>query len=71
MKKTMTVSEGLAKLKLVDKRILKQVGTQYVGYKIGNKVQENFHTERVKSNYKSIQDLIAYRAALKMAINGK
>ena len=70
MKTKMTVSEGLAKLKLIDKRIRKEVsGGSFVGYKIGKKIQENFDEQKAKSDFDSIQDLILYRAKLKMAIN--
>jgi len=68
-KTEMTVSEGLAKLKLLDKRIRKAMTSEYVGYKIGNKVQENFESEKAKSNYQSLNDLMKYRSNLKMAIN--
>jgi undecaprenyl pyrophosphate synthase len=68
-KTQMTVSEGLAKLKLLDKRIKKTMQMPYVGYKIGNKIQEDFDSEATKAKYQSLNDLMKYRNALKMAIN--
>ena len=68
-KTEMTVSEGLAKLKLLDKRIQKSMRMEYVGYKIGNKIQEDFKSEDVKAKYQSLNDLMKYRSTLKMAIN--
>jgi hypothetical protein len=68
-KTQMTVSEGLAKLKLLDKRIMKSMRMDYAGYKIGNKIQEDFKPEETKAKYQSLNDLVNYRTALKMAIN--
>lgn len=69
-KTKMTVAEGLAKLKLLDKRIEKETSsTAYVGYKVGSKVQDDFDASRAKAGYQSVQDLIEYRTKVKMAIN--
>lgn len=69
-KTKMTVSEGLAKLKLLDKRINKETAASvFVGYKVGSEIQGNFDGEKAKSSLQSIQDLIEYRTKLKMAIN--
>ena len=68
-KTQMTVSEGLAKLKLLDKRIMKNMRMDYVGYKIGNKIQEDFKPEDAKAKYQSLNDLMKYKSTLKMAIN--
>ena len=68
-KAEMTVTEGLAQLKLLDKRITKATRNSVVGYKIGSTVQESFDEKDVKANWQALQDLISRRGSLKMAIN--
>ena len=68
-KNKMTISEGLAKLKLLDKRIRKSMAMDYIGYKVGNKIQDKFNPESTKGDFQSIKDLIDYRTKLKTAIN--
>jgi len=69
LKNKMTVSEGLAKLKLIDKRIMKSIQGSFVGYKVGNKVMDNFDSEKAKSKLDSVNSLIEYKSKVKMAIN--
>ena len=65
----MTVTQGLATLKLLDKRIQKASKMKTLGFKIGSQVQDNFDEKDTKSKYDSLVDLIDYRSRLKMAIN--
>jgi len=68
-KKEMTVTEGLAQLKLLDKRIKKSTRGSIVGHKVGSTIQDNFNESEAKANFQSLKDLIDRRASLKMAIN--
>ena len=67
--KKITITEALAQLKLMDKRIMKGTKVSIVGYSIGDKPQQNFDAAEIKKNWQSLQDLISARSVLKMAIN--
>lgn len=68
--KTITITEGLSQLKLLDKRITKEISSlSVVGVKEGSKVMNGFTPEGAKSEFQSVNALIERRAKLKMAIN--
>lgn len=70
----MTVTKALSELKLLDKRINRGIyEAEFVGVVVGDKKKvdhidvEEFK-QKVKSNYDSVVDLIAYRNKIKSAI---
>ena len=69
MKTEITVTEALATLKLLDKRIQKHIKQGIVGYKVGSNIQKEFSEKDVKENWQALQDLIVRRNDMKMAIN--
>lgn len=70
----MTITRGLAELKLLDKRINRTVNESVLaGFTVGKKVMNGFTNveeieKRAKSDYQSIQDLIKRRNEIKSAI---
>lgn len=66
---TMTITQALNELKLLDKRIEKVVVLPKVGFKIGTKMYNNFDPEQAKSDLQSFNDLVSRRAKIKMLIN--
>ena len=66
----LTITEALAKTKLVDKKINKKIQTaKFVGTQRGNKILDGFEPNTAKEDLQSIEDLIAYRFRLKNAIH--
>lgn len=68
-KTTMTITQALNELKLLDKRIAKTISKAKVGIKIGSKIQNNFDEVSTKADLQSINDMIERRATIKMLIN--
>lgn len=70
----MSITRALAELKLLDKRIQKEINaTTNIGMTIGGKPMTGFSSvkefeDKVKSNYQSVKDLIARRQKIKNAI---
>ena len=63
---TMTITRGLATLKLLEKRIEKAInGAQFVTFKIGDKTQVEIDP---KASLQKVKDLIARREKIKTAI---
>lgn len=73
--KTMTVHEALSELKMLDKRIRSKINratfcctNKHSNAKINGKLVKDFIDE-IRSEYESITDLIAYRAAIRNALS--
>ena len=66
----LTITEALAKTKLVDKKINKKIQTgKFVGRQKGDKILDGFEPNVAKEDLQSIEDLIANRFKLKNAIH--
>ena len=68
-KSTMTITQALNELKLLDKRIVKTITKSKIGVTIGTKIQNNFDETAAKADLQSVTDMIERRAAIKMLIN--
>lgn len=70
----MSVQRALSELKMLDKRIDRRINESvFIGAKKGKKLVDNFNdenelTDKVKSDYQAIKDLIARRNSIKTAI---
>ena len=64
--KKITITRALATIKLLDKKITKGIQAgHFVTFKVGQKVQEDITPE---ADFQSVQDLIAERNKLKVAV---
>jgi hypothetical protein len=65
-----TVTEALAKVKLLDKKISKKIyDSVFVGREAKGKILDGFNPENAKADLQSIEDLIENRFKLKNAIH--
>lgn len=69
-----TITQGLAELKMLDKRITRKINNSiFAGYTVGGKVQTGYETteeleKEIKANLESVKDLIKRRNKIKSLI---
>lgn len=68
-KKKMTISQSLAELKLLDKKISKKSSTSMVGYSIAGRVRDAFDVKVAEAALRSVEDMIKNRDKIRNAIN--
>lgn len=67
--KTVMISQALAELKLLDKKINKKSSVAMVGYSVAGKVKDAFDADAAKTDLQSVEDMISNRDSIRNAIN--
>jgi len=68
--KSVTISQALNELKLLDKKITKKVRNgNFIGVQVSGKARHNFEADSAKANLQSVNDLIERREMVRGKIN--